>query len=438
MTKKTNSLLLRYGISTFWKNKSESTKVTSNIIQLENIFYKELSNKNLNILDINYKTNQVNILVYNFSQFNNLLKWQIIKYYREVLDLRKVIKKFGIHTSYLIWILQSAGITKIQIPGSTRKLKSNILLKQLILNKWLIVKLFSVLKLLRLKSFNSSILLISTSLIFKTLNPALFFFNSNSVNKNKGQYNVNNLRWLQHVSKGSQNPLDSLKKIWWGWEKLKTKHNIANPDWLKNGNLNFSNQASQSLKNLKTIRWASRDIFDSAKRLRKVNSLINFKLLAIKIENTIFHYCQRHININISHIFANNGIEALHGSYKDFKKSNFRFIFYSLLAASNYCNSRIIGDFISGEIKKNKNHFKTLSFFTNTLENLFFSNHIKFKGFQLRLSGKLNGKMRKSKYHYKLGKVQLQTLKYGLSYSICNSYTKFGIISVKTWLLHAN
>jgi len=160
--------------------------------------------------------------------------------------------------------------------------------------------------------------------------------------------------------------------------------------------------------------------------------LLNFKLLAIKIENIIFWYCQRHINVNISHIFANNGIEALHGSYRDFKKSNFRFVFYSLLAAANYCNSKIIGDLISVEIKKNKNHFKTLGFFTTTLENLFFSNSIKFKGFQLRLSGKLNGKMRKSKYHYKLGKVQLQTLKYGLSYSICNSYTKFGIISVKT------
>ena len=46
--------------------------------------------------------------------------------------------------------------------------------------------------------------------------------------------------------------------------------------------------------------------------------------------------------------------------------------------------------------------------------------------------------MRKSKYHYKLGKVQLQTLKSSLNYSLGLSYTKFGIISIKIWLLHAN
>ena len=50
MTKKTNSLLLRYGISTFWRNKSSDHKVTFNIIQLENLIYKELFTKNFNVL----------------------------------------------------------------------------------------------------------------------------------------------------------------------------------------------------------------------------------------------------------------------------------------------------------------------------------------------------------------------------------------------------
>lgn len=40
--------------------------------------------------------------------------------------------------------------------------------------------------------------------------------------------------------------------------------------------------------------------------------------------------------------------------------------------------------------------------------------------------------MRKSKYIYKIGKVQLQTLKLIFDYNLYLSFTKFGIISIKT------
>jgi len=124
---------------------------------------------------------------------------------------------------------------------------------------------------------------------------------------------------------------------------------------------------------------------------------------------------------------------ALNYSFKrNFEKPNERFLFYTLLLATQYRNSNLIGEFISNEIEKNKNHFRVLGFFTKSLEDFFFTKVLKFKGFQLRLTGKLGGKMRKSKYHYKLGKVQLQTLSSSLSYSLCLSYTKFGVISIKT------
>jgi len=61
----------------------------------------------------------------------------------------------------------------------------------------------------------------------------------------------------------------------------------------------------------------------------------------------------------------------------------------------------------------------------------FFRGVIHFLGLQLRLTGKLGGKMRKSKYHYKLGKVCLQVLNIIVSYSLSYSYSKFGVISVK-------
>ena len=96
MTKKTDALILRYGLSVLWQNKYIKTKAVSNIIQLENIIYKELFNKNLKILTIKYRPGFVTVFIYNFCQFfNSLFYQQVIKYYRSVLNLRKVIQKFG-------------------------------------------------------------------------------------------------------------------------------------------------------------------------------------------------------------------------------------------------------------------------------------------------------------------------------------------------------
>ena len=84
---------------------------------------------------------------------------------------------------------------------------------------------------------------------------------------------------------------------------------------------------------------------------------------------------------------------------------------------------------------KLKKEIKTASTYSNKkvipLERLFFSNILKFKGFQLRVAGKLNGKMRKSKYHYKLGKTEFQVLNIYVAYSFFISYTKFGVLSLK-------
>jgi ribosomal protein S3 len=97
-----------------------------------------------------------------------------------------------------------------------------------------------------------------------------------------------------------------------------------------------------------------------------------------------------------------------------------------------YNNAGIISDYLSVIISSDTNHKRSLKKFITIFEIFFFSNLLQLTGFQLRLNGKLNGKMRKSKYHYKVGKVQLQTLKILLNFSLAISYTKFGTISIKT------
>jgi ribosomal protein S3 len=114
-----------------------------------------------------------------------------------------------------------------------------------------------------------------------------------------------------------------------------------------------------------------------------------------------------------------------------FKREQFRFVFYTVILSATYVNSRLLADYISYVLLGNKNHFKSLRVVTDVLSFYFLRNTLPLKGIRMWVTGKLGGKMRKSKYSFKVGKVQLQTLKNALSYNMALSFTKFGVISVK-------
>jgi small subunit ribosomal protein S3 len=107
-----------------------------------------------------------------------------------------------------------------------------------------------------------------------------------------------------------------------------------------------------------------------------------------------------------------------------------------LTLASVYNNSRILSEFISSQLEKDKNHRRLLRRIILSIEKFWASYNFGFNGIQLRVTGKLNGRMRKSKYQYILGKVSLQTLQTVISYTMTVAYTKFGLISTKLWLFY--
>jgi ribosomal protein S3 len=117
---------------------------------------------------------------------------------------------------------------------------------------------------------------------------------------------------------------------------------------------------------------------------------------------------------------------------KLYSREVYRIAFQTILLSLVYRNTKVLSDYLADLIKKNKQHHKTLRTFVSGIERFFFSNTLKLLGLQLRVTGKLGGRMRKSKYHYSLGKVQLQTIRMGVSYTLGISYTKFGVISIKT------
>jgi len=54
-----------------------------------------------------------------------------------------------------------------------------------------------------------------------------------------------------------------------------------------------------------------------------------------------------------------------------------------------------------------------------------------FKGLRLYVTGKLNGKMRRKTYSFKIGRLMIQQLNSSLDYFKATSFTKFGTLSIK-------
>jgi hypothetical protein len=169
--------------------------------------------------------------------------------------------------------------------------------------------------------------------------------------------------------------------------------------------------------------------------LKKISGLVFFNLFSVFMENIFFCLLGYFLKVNISNVLLLGGFRAETRYYNKFIKQDFRFSFYTVLLSLLYCNSKLLANYLVAVIKKQKNHFKILKFFTDLVTFYFVRNLYYVAGIQIRVTGKLGGKMRRSKFHYKIGKVQLHTFKTVLSYNMSFSYTKFGIISVKIWLI---
>jgi hypothetical protein len=163
--------------------------------------------------------------------------------------------------------------------------------------------------------------------------------------------------------------------------------------------------------------------------LKRIWSSNFFKTLSILLENVIFYVKQRYISIKLLSVWEKKGLIVKYFAV-DF------FIFQLLILASAYNNSDIISKFISLQLKKDKNHRRLIRKIVLAVDKFWTSYNFGFNGFQLRITGKLNGKMRKSKYQFILGKVSLQSIDTALNYTIAIAFTKFGVISTKLWILH--
>jgi hypothetical protein len=166
-------------------------------------------------------------------------------------------------------------------------------------------------------------------------------------------------------------------------------------------------------------------------KLRKICGFVSMRIFQLSIENIVFFNCKRFLSINIHNIFLSKGLHLQEKLGFKIEKQLFRSAFYLILLSTLYNQSKMISLYLASSIRNTKKHFVVVRNFINLVEFFFFKKILRFLGLQIRLTGKLGGKMRRSKFHYKLGKVCLQTLSIALNYSIALSYTRFGIISIK-------
>ena len=107
------------------------------------------------------------------------------------------------------------------------------------------------------------------------------------------------------------------------------------------------------------------------------------------------------------------------------KKIMFYYISFYLKSAEFLCK------YFGSILLNGKYHLKMIRHCLNNIYKLYLVKLINFYGFKLHISGKLNGKMRKSKYFYKIGKMLLNTFKTKLQFYFLPLYTKYGIFSIK-------
>lgn len=81
--------------------------------------------------------------------------------------------------------------------------------------------------------------------------------------------------------------------------------------------------------------------------------------------------------------------------------------------------------------RKKKNHNRFLNLLFSLIESLYYQDVLFVSGVKLSIFGKLDGKMRKQKLSFYLGKLSLTQLHNKVSFSQKNHETRFGILGIR-------
>lgn len=266
-------------------------------------------------------------------------------------------------------------------------------------------------------------------------------FNAKWINWRKLQINQIDLRKNYNITYTKSKKKYSRKYI------LKNILNIHNK--LKTIKYIFNILKKQSTKNFNYIsfnhanKWSLKNIFNNSKisrkkksKLKKINSFLKLKWLSIVCSNVLKLYSQKYNKIVFEPAFKKISYSRMPFLFKYMKFNLLKKKLYNLLTGLLYFQASIINIYVSDIIKKTKNkkHIKNLAIFFNTIKIFFNKQIIPFNGFKFFISGRLNGKLRKGSFGFKLGSIKLMSFDTSVNYSCDIVYTQYGTFSLKSWL----
>ena len=373
MTKKINPIIVRLGYNLFWLQKKNTFFAFRRFCSLIYFLQQTLKNFFLFCFNIKFIYSSILLKVYNKS-----------KYFYMLNKMRMI--------QFKVFKLNFLGTENKNILSKTRNLKFYVLnwnflnLKQLIKNKKKYINYFNI-----------HFQLIYSIFYIKKYNLYLNWYYKLFYYKNLVYYY-------------------NIKKL-----DLFNINYIYKSQWIK-----FKNQINKKI------------VYNLKNNKLKLLNILNFKLISLSFELLINIYYNRKYTIIINNILnsflLNNFIEK--NQYKNLNKQKHK-IYFLMYILFYFKNIELIVKYILFLINKSHRHKRNIIFFQKIIYYLWTKKVIKFKGLNLSIFGKLNGKMKHSKFYYRLGKFGVSTfLNEKIIYYFLPLYTKFGIFSIKLQLLY--
>jgi len=166
--------------------------------------------------------------------------------------------------------------------------------------------------------------------------------------------------------------------------------------------------------------------------VRKINGLIKLKLISSVLSGIVFNKLRLAVKFSLQNIYLNKGWLQLPTTKGFLQNIELRDKFFTIFFSIKFFNAELFGQYLATLLLSSKNHLKIFYSVVKFVELLFFNSIIVTKGLRVRLTGKINGKMRKSKHHYSLGSTSTQSLSQVCNYSLVSAHTKYGVLSLKT------
>jgi len=154
--------------------------------------------------------------------------------------------------------------------------------------------------------------------------------------------------------------------------------------------------------------------------------LSNFVFKHKKFTLSIFPVFSSFINIKMPYYVETTFYSTVPGSIKAFP----------IMLSFYFFESSVLADFIIPIFKEasKKNQLRKLSEITNSITSIFSLQIFPIMGLRFCIKGKLGGKLRKSKYKFKIGISPLSYYTVPVSFSSKSIYTRHGVFSIKVWL----